>query len=209
MKRIELRTGKAEIAAVFFAFAALVFSGCGIQKGNLSASIAQSIAAAEGPDMEMHKDIRLNFDEAQDSLEDLLEDYELGNYVDTFVDEEQKVVTLIWPLKPEATEEDGVEYAEAIIRAFNDACREQDFSIKESGEEFYGGMYETYDVNVQVFREQDILSPEAYLVSMTIPAGSHENVVAFSEYDGMNQVMMTDGPTLVPGGKYSGATDKK
>ena len=42
---------------------------------------------------------------------------------------------------------------------------------------------------------------------MTIPAGSREEIVPFSQYDGVNQVWMTDGPTLVPGGKFSGDFD--
>ena len=107
-------------------------------------------------------------------------------------------------IKNEATEEDGVRYANELIRAFNDACADQDFSIARSSEESYGGLYQKYAVNIQVFREEDILAPELYLVSMTIPAGSNEAVVPFSQYDGTNIVTLTDGQAKVPGGKYTG-----
>ena len=55
-----------------------------------------------------------------------------------------------------------------------------------------------------MFREADILKPDKYLVSMTIPAGSNQAVVPFSQYDGVNEVILTDGTVKVPGGKYTG-----
>ncbi len=201
MTRLELK-GNRFAAAVLAVLLAAGAAGCGPKRGRM----AESVANAEGPDTALRDDIVLDFDEAQSSCEELLQDgdYMLGSYIDTYVDEERGIVNLIWPLKEMATEADGVIYAEAIIRAFNDACAEQDFSIAVASEESYGGLYEKYAVNVQVFREPDILSPEKYFVSMMIPAGSDERVVAFSQYDGLNEVMLSDGPALVPGGKFSG-----
>ncbi|WLD86513.1 hypothetical protein QU660_08465 [Stomatobaculum sp. F0698] len=188
---------------------AALLSACGQKRGTLTES-AQASAAAEresAPDAVIHDDIKLDFDEAQSSCEELIQDadeYPLSSYIDTVVDEDSKTITLIWPLKNEATEEDGVRYANELIRAFNDACADQDFSIARSTEESYGGLYQKYAVNIQVFREKDILAPELYLVSMTIPAGTNEAVVPFSQYDGTNIVTLTDGQAKVPGGKYTG-----
>ena len=39
---------------------------------------------------------------------------------------------------------------------------------------------------------------------MIIPAGAREKVVPFSEYNGIAEVMMTDGPAWLPGGNYTG-----
>lgn len=203
MKKTNDRT-KEIAAAVLAASMVLLVTGCGMTRGTMASSVAESVENEEGPDQKTQKNITLDFDEAQASCEEALEDYELGSYIDTYVDEEKKVVNLIWPLHKEATEADGVEYADAFVRAFNDACYEQDFSIALSGKDSYGGLYQTYAVNVQVFREEDILKPENYLVSMTIPAGSHEKIVPFSQYDGMNEVMLSDGPAMIPGGKYKG-----
>ncbi len=196
------------MAATLLSAAALL-SACGQKRGALTES-AQASAAAEresAPDAVIHDDIKLDFDEAQSSCEELIQEedeYTLSEYIDTVVDEDSKTITLIWPLKNEATEEDGVRYANALIRAFNDACADQDFSIARSTEDSYGGLYQKYAVNIQVFRDKDILAPEIYLVSMTIPAGSNEAVVPFSEYDGTNIVSLTDGWAKVPGGKYTG-----
>ena len=186
--------------------ATVLLGGCGPKRGQLAASAAAE--QGKGQDAVMHDDIKLNFDEAQSSCEDLLKDnasdYPLSKYIDTVVDENNKTVMLIWPLDNAATEEDGVRYANELIRAFNDACAEQDFSIAASSEESYGGLYQKYAVNIQVFRETDILKPDKYLVSMTIPAGSNQAVVPFSQYDGVNEVILTDGSVKVPGGKYTG-----
>ena len=196
------------MAATLLSAAALL-SACGQKRGALTES-AQASAAAEresAPDAVIHDDIKLDFDEAQSSCEELIQEedeYTLSEYIDTVVDEDSKTITLIWPLKNEATEEDGVRYANALIRAFNDACADQDFSIARSTEDSYGGLYQKYAVNIQVFRDKDILAPEIYLVSMTIPAGSNEAVVPFSQYDGTNIVTLTDGQAKVPGGKYTG-----
>lgn len=203
-KSVLLRT-----TAVALLGAAALLSACGQKRGTLTES-AQASAAAErksAPDAVIHDDIKLDFDEAQSSCEELIQDadeYPLSSYIDTVVDEDSKTITLIWPLKNEATEEDGVRYANELIRAFNDACADQDFSIARSTEESYGGLYQKYAVNIQVFREKDILAPELYLVSMTIPAGTNEAVVPFSQYDGTNIVTLTDGQAKVPGGKYTG-----
>ena len=203
-KSVLLRT----TAVALLGMAALL-SACGQKRGTLTES-AQASAAAEresAPDAVIHDDIKLDFDEAQSSCEELIQDadeYPLSSYIDTVVDEDSKTITLIWPLKNEATEEDGVRYANELIRAFNDACADQDFSIARSTEESYGGLYQKYAVNIQVFREKDILAPELYLVSMTIPAGTNEAVVPFSQYDGTNIVTLTDGQAKVPGGKYTG-----
>lgn len=203
-KSVLLRT-----TAVALLGTAALLSACGQKRGTLTES-AQASAAAEresAPDAVIHDDIKLDFDEAQSSCEELIQDadeYPLSSYIDTVVDEDSKTITLIWPLKNEATEEDGVRYANELIRAFNDACADQDFSIARSTEESYGGLYQKYAVNIQVFREKDILAPEIYLVSMTIPAGTNEAVVPFSQYDGTNIVTLTDGQAKVPGGKYTG-----
>ncbi len=191
--------------------AAALLGACGQRRGSLAESAAASAAAAqqgESRAAELRNDIQLNFDEAQSSCEDLIKDnagdYPLSKYIDTAVDENTKTIQLLWPLDNAATEEDGVRYANALLRAFNDACAEQDFSIAASTEDNYGGLYQKYAVNIQVFHEADILKPEKYLVSMTIPAGSNQAVVPFSQYDGVNEVILTDGSVKVPGGKYTG-----
>ena len=205
MKRNEVL---ARGTAVLICLAAAAGLGACGKKGDLKESVAASVAAEETPDTQIHEGIKLDFDEAQATTEELVDDYAdeypLNDYIDTYVDEERKIVNLIWPLKNEATEKDGVRYGILLIKLFNDACAQQDFSIRMSEENYYGGLYEDYSINIQVFRGSDMLKPENYLVSMIIPAGAREKVVPFSEYNGIAEVMMTDGPEWVPGGNYTG-----
>ena len=195
-------------AAVMIALAAAAGLGACGKKGDLKESVKASLAAEETPDTQIHEGLKLDFDEAQWVTEELVDDYAdeypLNDYVDTYVDEERKIVNLIWPLKDEADERDGVRYGILLIKLFNDACAQQDFSIRMSEENYYGGLYEDYSINLQVFRGKDILSPEKYLVSMIIPAGAREKVVPFSQYDGIAEVMMPEGPEWIPGGNYTG-----
>ena len=188
MKRNEIL---ARGTAVLICIAAAAGLGACGKKGDLKESVRASLAVQETPDTE-------------ELAEDFAEEYPLNDYIDTYVDEERKIVNLIWPLKDEATEKDGVRYAIQLIKMFNDACAQQDFSIRMSEENYYGGLYEDYSINIQVFRGSDILKPENYLVSMIIPAGAREKVVPFSEYNGIAEVMMTDGPAWLPGGNYTG-----
>ena len=87
-------TGLALLGATVF------LGGCGPKRGQLAASAAASAAAEQGKgqDAVMHDDIKLNFDEAQSSCEDLLKDnasdYPLSKYIDTVVDENTKTVML-------------------------------------------------------------------------------------------------------------------
>ncbi len=207
---------KKRVLVMMFAVmtAAVLMSGCRKRDSILESVAAENpvLAGAEQkPDVEIHDDIILDFDEVQSSAEELIsdsEEYPLSSYIDTYVDEDRKQIWLIWPLKNEATEKDGVKYAEGLLRAFNDAAQEQDFSIALSSEDSYGGLYNRYDVNIQTFTENKILSGEDYYVSMTIPAGSGEKVVPFSQYDGVNKVFLTDGASWIPVGKYSGGPEK-
>ena len=205
MKRNEVL---ARGTAVLICLAAAAGLGACGKQGNMKESVAASLAAEETPDTQIHEGIKLDFDEAHWTTEDLVADfadeYPLNDYIDTYVDEERKIVNLIWPLKDEATEKDGVRYGILLSKLFNDACAQQDFSIRMAEENYYGGLYEDYSINLQVFRSSDILNPEKYLVSMIIPAGAREKVVPFSEYNGIAEVMMTDGPEWIPGGNYTG-----
>ena len=109
MKRNEVL---ARGTAVLICLAAAAGLGACGKKGNLKESVVASLAAEETPDTQIHEGIKLDFDEAQSSTEELVDDYAdeypLNDYIDTYVDEERKIVNLIWPLKNEATEKDGV-----------------------------------------------------------------------------------------------------
>ena len=209
MKKISVALTFAAVMSV-----SLLLSGCR-KRGEILESVAAENPVLAGgqdkPDVALHDNVVLDFDEIQSSAEELIldsEEYPLSSYIDTYADEDRKQIMLIWPLQNEATEEDGVHYAEGLLRAYNDAAHDQDFSIALSTEDSYGGLYSRYDVNVQVFREQDLLNAQNYFVSMTIPAGSKEKVVKFSEYDGVNKVYLVDGASWIPGGKYTGGSEK-
>ena len=100
MKRNEVL---ARGTAVLICLAAAAGLGACGKQGNMKESVAASLAAEETPDTQIHEGIKLDFDEAQATTEELVDDYAeeypLNDYIDTYVDEERKIVNLIWPLQ--------------------------------------------------------------------------------------------------------------
>lgn len=131
------------------------------------------------PDTELRTDIEVDPIQLKEECEELLnhEEYPLGEYIDFAIHEEDKVIELIWVLKEEATQIESIDYARDYIKAFNDAYRTQDFSIAESGAEYYGGVWDKYDLDLQVYKEDYIVNPEMYFINQYMKAGSNDPVL--------------------------------
>ena len=54
--------------------------------------------------------------------------------------------------------------------------RPQDFSIKKSSETSYGGLFDKYDLEIQLFRADDIMEDSKYIVNQVIKAGTDTNL---------------------------------
>ena len=103
-------------------------------------------------------------------------------------------------LDHEPADSDHPEVCEAVDEALGAKICKNLFLANRQRTKFYMLMIPAD----KVFRSSDILAPEKYLVSMIIPAGAREKVVPFSQYNGIAEVMMTDGPEWIPGGDYTG-----
>lgn len=195
-------TGRIVLTAALCAFLASGLSGCA--KREIVVSKPIPVGAEFTP--ETGADLTIDFDQVHEDCEDLLDpnDYPLSEYIDSVCDEESKTITLIWPMKDEAEEKDAVEYAYKFIHAYNEAAMEQDYTIKPSTDTYFGGLFDRYAVNIQLFRNKDIMDPDKYLVSMTIPAGTNKEIVPWSEYDGVNFVEMPGGLEEYQSKKHSG-----
>ena len=62
------------------------------------------------------------------------------------------------------------------IKGVNDIAADQDFSIDKSSEDSYGGLFDRYDLEVQLFREGDIMESSRYIVNQVIKAGTNTNL---------------------------------
>jgi hypothetical protein len=168
---------KITAALVLAVAAAMVFSGCAKR------SIVVNKLESE-PDFTIKKDIQIDWDQAQGDCEEILNDkteYPKTSYIDTAVDEKTKTIKLIWVLANDATKEDALTYGPVFIKAFNDACHDQDFSIDLSTDSTYGTLWDRYNLNLQLYRQTDIMKPANYLVYQDIAAGAKDPVHAITE----------------------------
>ena len=83
---------------------------------------------------------------------------------------------LIWSLSNDISDDEALAYGNEYIRGINDYAATQDFSIKKSSEDSYGGFFDKYDLEIQLFRADDIMEPSKYIVNQIIKAGTNANL---------------------------------
>ena len=102
---------------------------------------------------------------------------EISSYIDFEIIEDKKTIRLIWPLKNTATQLDAINNGAGFIKLFNDTVATQDFSIARSSENYYGGLWDKYTLQLEIFKEEDILFPELYYVNQEMDPGSNDPVL--------------------------------
>ncbi len=154
---------------LIFIFSQILFSACA----------AESVTQPK-PVLSNMSNIKINWDQVRDDFEDELNDnpdYPHGKYVDFAVYEDKKTIRLIWPLDNKITQLESLDYGKAIIKAFNDAARTQDFSIEPSNDNSYGGLWKKYNIELEVYNEEDIMNPDLYYINQYIPAGANDPII--------------------------------
>ena len=102
---------------------------------------------------------------------------EISSYTDFEVIEDKKTIRLIWPLKNTATQLDAMNNGAGYIKMFNDVVATQDFSIAKSSEHYYGGLWDKYTLQLEIFKEEDLLFPQKYYVNQEMDPGSNDPVL--------------------------------
>lgn len=67
-------------------------------------------------------------------------------------------------------------FADTIIKMFNEECNLQDNAIKSSNQSYYGGLYDTYEMQINVAEKSKISRLEYWLVSERIPKATHNPI---------------------------------
>lgn len=134
----------------------------------------------EPPNGAIELSTSMDWEQVIEGTEEILNsnDYPLGVYLDYAVDEDNKSIILVWPLTQEATIEDAILYGQAYIKAFNDSAQMQNFEIALSDENNYGGLWNLYNLKLQVYREVDIVHEMDYYINQEIPAGTTIQLVS-------------------------------
>ena len=131
------------------------------------------------PVFETQKNITLDWTQIRDDAEEQFNDktmYPMSDYIDMAFKESENKVLLIWSLSNDISDDEALAYGNEYIRAINDYAATQDFSIKKSSETSYGGLFDRYDLEVQLFRADDIMEDSKYIVNQVIKAGTNTNL---------------------------------
>ena len=131
------------------------------------------------PVFETQVNIVLDWVQIREDAEEQFNDknlYPKSDYIDMAFKEEENKLLLIWSLANDISDEEALEYGELYIKGVNDIAADQDFSIDKSSEDSYGGLFDRYDLEVQLFREGDIMESSRYIVNQVIKAGTNTNL---------------------------------
>ena len=133
----------------------------------------------EQPYTEITEGIQIDWDQVNyDFTYAIDEAYpEISSYIDFEVIDDKKTIRLIWPLQNTATQLDAINNGAGYIKMFNDIVATQDFSIAKSSENYYGGLWDRYTLQLEIFKEEDLLFPEKYYVNQEIDPGSNAPVI--------------------------------
>ena len=133
----------------------------------------------EQPYTEITEGIQIDWDQVNyDFTYAIDEAYpEISSYIDFEVIEDKKTIRLIWPLQNTATQLDAINNGAGYIKMFNDIVATQDFSIAKSSEIYYGGLWDRYTLQLDIFKEEDLLFHEKYYVNQEIDPGSNAPVL--------------------------------
>lgn len=156
---------------IVFALQGLLFTACAPKQLTVKREMA--------PDTSIKTDVEIDYEQLKSECEELLnqDEYPLSSYIDFAIHEDEKVIELIWVLNEDATQVESLEYGKAYIKAFNDVYKTQDFSIAASGPDYYGGLWDKYDLDLQVFKESYIIKPDMYFINQYMKAGSNDPVL--------------------------------
>lgn len=97
----------------------------------------------------------------------------IKDYIAIKVDNDTRVIKFYIVLHDGTEPQLAVELANSVVRYFNFAAQSQDDSIKESSEDYYGGLYDVYDFTIDVLTKSDMYDLDKWFVSSSVNRGMH------------------------------------
>jgi hypothetical protein len=94
------------------------------------------------------------------------------------VDQNNLLIDYTIIVADETTPEEAVQYANDLVRAFNDSVSKTDSSIAPSTDDYYGGVFDTYSFCMTIATNESVLNESDWLVCQTVKAGEHTPIQA-------------------------------
>lgn len=97
-----------------------------------------------------------DWDQVRNDFVDLLTDtdsYPETKSVDFTVDEPNLTISMVWTVGNDISDDDAMAYAADMVKLFNDLVAVQTTDVEESSADSFGGLWDTFALNVQVVKE--------------------------------------------------------
>lgn len=91
--------------------------------------------------------------------------------MNVFMDEEQKSIHFRAMLYSDTKAQTALLFADAMVAYFNTMCMMQDSSIAPSEGDYFGGIYDVYDIYISVMSEDNIDDTDTYFVYSELKHG--------------------------------------
>ena len=177
-----------KIGKLSLILAALVALLSGCTQSNIVSPTGGTVTGDGVPDVEVNKDIAIDWTEIREELRDnYLDPYgEFADYVldmDVRYDAGSGLLTVLLPVTHKTTGEVAVVFGEAVLKTVGASIATQNFYYEAPDSEdtdstYYGSYFDEHDVLVQVFPYDKEGDESAYLVNDVMKAGEQRELTA-------------------------------
>ena len=148
-----------------------LLSGC--TQSNIVAPTEETIVA--DPEFGTQDDIEIDWTQVSTDAEEIFEDEKSYPYTKNFQfypEPNKKEIMLIWVVADDFPEVESRDYAENLIKGFNDVVAVQDFSIETSNSDSFGGLWKNYALSYSIVPESTQDDEETWFISGSYAAGT-------------------------------------
>ena len=157
----------------FFALLAcmLLLSGC--TKSNIVNATEETRVG--NPEFEVQENVEIDWSQVSLEAEEIFNDEKAYPYSRDFhfyLEPNKKQIMLMWVVADDFPDKEIRNYADDLIKGFNDVVAVQDFSIERSGVDSYGGLWKSYGLSFSIVPESTQDEEETWFISGNFAAGT-------------------------------------
>ena len=126
------------------------------------------------PNFETVEGIEIEWPQVSTEAEEIFEnetDYPYSRGFHFYLEPNKKEIMLIWVVADDFPDSEILNYADTLIKGFNDVVAVQDFSIETSGPDSYGGLWKRYGLSFSIVPESTQDDEDTWFISGTFGAG--------------------------------------
>lgn len=126
------------------------------------------------PNFDIQDDIEIDWTQVSEDAESVFEDKSSYPYSEDFhflLEPQKKEIMLVWVVSDDFPSNQIRNYADELIKGFNDVVATQDFSIESSNGDSYGGLWNNYNLSFGIAPASTQDDQETWFISGNFGAG--------------------------------------